>query len=46
LKPFMILLVDVTVYSHSGYAYMGLLPRRADTGHSPHVRVQASGFRL
>ena len=29
LEPLMILLVDVTMYSHAGYEYMGLVPRLA-----------------
>jgi len=39
LEPLIILRVDVTVQSHSGYAYMGLVPRPP-----PHAPVTGVGF--
>ena len=32
LEPLVILLVDVTMQSHSGHEYMGLVPRLVDKG--------------
>jgi len=39
LEPLIILLVDVTVKSHSGYAYMGLVPRAQGFG----LKVEGAG---